>query len=274
MGSLVAKTKGKKGIIYKILKTNIQLIQDSIKGLSTVDFNPNYKLEDDEIYRIQNFSKTDYCSTFLTGSFSSTNYNQIKVSDYQKLDYLCFVKSNKYCFQKFSKTTQLLQKSFFELSNQPQLVTKKKIIIVNNNFDAYYNKNQDCLYFINFVKAKNIFKKLENLYREATNKEVNQFLSKSFVELKHNYSSEKVKTANRKRIAIAMDTWKNFDKIEKKAIVVYIKKYCKHVPCTKKAFQISTEEHLKQVLFGIEQRYYTTLIGEEKRLANSILQID
>ena len=36
---------------------------------------------------------------------------------------------------------------------------------------------------------------------------------------------------------------------------------------------IGSEENLKQLMYGIEQRYYTTPIGNEKRLANSITTI-
>lgn len=32
----------------------------------------------------------------------------------------------------------------------------------------------------------------------------------------------------------------------------------------------SNDEELKFLLYGIEQRFYTTILGDEKRLANSI----
>jgi hypothetical protein len=36
------------------------------------------------------------------------------------------------------------------------------------------------------------------------------------------------------------------------------------------SFEISDEESLKNLIFGIEQRFYTTIVGAEKRVANSI----
>jgi hypothetical protein len=39
------------------------------------------------------------------------------------------------------------------------------------------------------------------------------------------------------------------------------------------SFSISNEEDLKKLLYGIEQRYYTTKVGNEKRLANSITTV-
>ena len=43
---------------------------------------------------------------------------------------------------------------------------------------------------------------------------------------------------------------------------------------TKQNFTIESENDLKSLLYGIEQRYYTTLLGNEKRLANSVTTIE
>ena len=34
-----------------------------------------------------------------------------------------------------------------------------------------------------------------------------------------------------------------------------------------------SEKELKELIYGIEQRYYTTEIGNEKRLANSVIKL-
>jgi hypothetical protein len=40
-----------------------------------------------------------------------------------------------------------------------------------------------------------------------------------------------------------------------------------------KHFLSSSDDELKFLLYGIEQRFYTTMFGQEKRLANSIQTI-
>jgi len=50
--------------------------------------------------------------------------------------------------------------------------------------------------------------------------------------------------------------------------------YCNDVECTDITFIVSNEEELKQVLFGTEQRYCTTPLRSEKRLANSVLPLE
>ncbi len=39
-------------------------------------------------------------------------------------------------------------------------------------------------------------------------------------------------------------------------------------------FSIKDEERLKHLLWGIEERYYTTRVGGEKRVANSVSKIE
>ena len=38
-------------------------------------------------------------------------------------------------------------------------------------------------------------------------------------------------------------------------------------------FEVSTDSNLKKVLYGIDERYYTTPIENEKRIANSIIRL-
>ncbi|HHW3794547.1 TPA: hypothetical protein ACT9NA_003165, partial [Legionella pneumophila] len=107
----------------------------------------------------------------------------------------------------------------------------------------------------------------------ATNDEVRDFLSRSFIKIDDNYSEESVKTANRKRIALAIDTLRQFSSNDNAKIFQYIRDYCEDIPIEDNAFKVSNEEQLKKVLYGIEQRYYMTPIGAKKRLANSIQEI-
>jgi hypothetical protein len=40
---------------------------------------------------------------------------------------------------------------------------------------------------------------------------------------------------------------------------------------TDTSFEVGTEDELKMLLYGIEQRFYTTIVGGEKRIANSVV---
>lgn len=69
-----------------------------------------------------------------------------------------------------------------------------------------------------------------------------------------------------------METLNNLSDPEKQAVYSYTSGYSQVVFEDGK-FQIETDDDLKFVLWGIQQRFYTTPIGGEKRVANSIISI-
>lgn len=100
-----------------------------------------------------------------------------------------------------------------------------------------------------------------------------EFLNESFISLQEGFSSSDVKTANRKRIALAMDILSKFETREKESVFSYILEYYPESLTADGRFSIGSESDLKVLLYGIEQRYYTTPVGQEKRLANSVVKI-
>lgn len=145
--------------------------------------------------------------------------------------------------------------------------------MINDQPDAIYFKQSDALVFRNLAAISGIFKGIDALYREATQQETETFLQAEFVDLKNNYDAGKVSKPNRKRIALAMDSLGKLSDQERVDILAYIGDYCDQkikFDQTTKKFEISTDEELKLLLYGIEQRFYTTLFGQERRLANSV----
>ncbi len=131
----------------------------------------------------------------------------------------------------------------------------------------------DTLIFRNLATISSIFKGIDELYKEATQEDVGSFLDESFVELSGNYDAEKVSKPNRKRIGLAKETLKNMSSEDRAQIFSYIKSYCQdslEFDEENKKFKIESDGALKLLLYGIEQRFYTTPIGSEKRLANSV----
>jgi len=108
---------------------------------------------------------------------------------------------------------------------------------------------------------------------EATEEETIKFLNEHFIVLKNGFSSENVKKNNRKRIALAIDTLSHLKKTEQEQIFSYIGDYCPNLKNSNDSFEIGNEDDLKMLLWGIEQRFYTTPIKKEKRVANSIITL-
>ena len=271
MNYLLAKVKGRRNNFLKVIASR-DLILDEPDLSTTENYSPTYSLDSDEWFRLDNFLARSYSNGLIESTFSGTDYNQIEPSQYKDIKYLCCKQGSLYLFQKMSKT-QLLSKKWISISNAPSLQRDKPIIVINDFVDAVYNKENDSLYFKDIVKIKQMFSGIEELYREATQEEVNSFLSKDFVTLGEEFTSRNVKVANRRRIALALDTLENFSDDEVLTICDYTESYCVNLTRDGNSFVVSSEEDLKLVLFGIEQRYYTTMIGDEKRVANSILEI-
>ncbi|EIJ39090.1 hypothetical protein JoomaDRAFT_2096 [Galbibacter orientalis DSM 19592] len=271
MNHLLAKKSRQNGQFIKIMSD--ENVFDLPYDLDNPhEYDTDYKLEDDEWFAIGGFSETDYIIDFLTKDFNSAEYNQIVNADYSKLSYLCSYQNNRYYFfQKLSKS-QTINRKWFPLNNEPELHSENPIIVIKDIADAIYDKTDDILYFKKLTSITTIFTGIEELYREATQADTETFLENNFINLVGDYDATKVKKANRKRIAMAIDTFNNFNPTQRNSIYGYIKEYCDELEFSDddECFTIGTEENLKQLLYGIEQRYYTTLIGNEKRLANSV----
>lgn len=272
MNHLIAKAKGRNGDYFKVISNKVIFdIADDIADPKGYD--SDYKLEDDEWFAITEFSEKEYCIEFLKTRFISTDYNQLPKTEYENIEFLVAYQTGTYCFQKLS-SSQIIRRKYFSISEQPELVDSP-IIVINQIPDAIYKKDSDTLYFKKLPSITTIFKGIYELYKEATQQETELFLQNAFINLHESFTADHVKKANRKRIAMAQETLKKFKPKEKKKIFSYIKEYCEDLEFDLKAehFSVNNDEDLKKLLYGIEQRYYTTIIGNEKRLANSVLKI-
>lgn len=263
-------------LLFKISK-NINLsavISQSNKTLMAFDkeqeqcdYDPETLLDAGQCYVLKNFSETLYCLDFLTDNFFAANYGQW---DKRNLDieYILNTDGEDFFFRKYTKT-QLLKNNWFSLSEEPSL-KNEKIITIKPYASAYYSKTEDTLYFYALTQLKGIFPNIENLYKDATKIEVNNFLSSDFFNIEK-YDNEKIGMANRKRIALFQENFSSID--DKDAFFKILSDFCPNVTVENGKAIIETEDHLKQVLFAVGERYYETPISHEKRLANSVIKI-
>jgi hypothetical protein len=252
-------------------ETDIFYLPDNLSS-STI-YNPTTLLEDDEWFSIIDFSGKDYCPQLLRdATFSSVDYSSIKDNDFGKIIYLCGYQDKIFFFQRITPARQV-KKSILFFGDLCRYEGKCSFITLNKFADAIYCKENDTLYFRKLRDISAIFDGIVELFREATEEEVKNFLDYNFISLTEGFTSDNVKTNNRKRIALALETLSKFSEGDKKKIFSYIKKYCPELANANNKFNISNEESLKKLLFGIEQRYYTTPVGDEKRVANSIIPL-
>lgn len=260
----------RKNNLFRILASENEVYEQDKIPTDGVEYDPNTLIEPEEYYKISNFSVTDFSIDFIKDELNSVDFDQIVENDLKKLSYICTVQEQIYFFQAIS-TSYYIKKKWILIS-ELSLKEDEPIITVNEYADVIYDKVSDTLYFKKLSVANRVFKGLDQLYREATAEESQMFLESDFLEVNADYDVSKVSIPNRKKIALIKDTLEKYDEIEKQAIYDYIRDYGQVVYNDGK-FKIQNDNDLKYVLWGIEQRYYTTPIGGEKRVANSVITI-
>lgn len=222
------------------------------------------------------FSKKSYCIDLLKKEvINSIDYLEMNRADPEKILYLIsYQDENIFYFQRVFQSRVLKNKKFIHIGDDVKIENTNNSIIINNVPDAIYVKNDDRLYFKKFEVITPIFRGIEELYCEATDDEVEDFLGAKFIQLKNDYSTEKVKKANRKRIALAIKSLSEYTDEQKNTIFSYTNEYFPNLDFNGTSFEVSSEEDLKNLLYGIEQRFYTTVATKEKRCASSVYSLE
>lgn len=256
----------------KMLSTNEKIFSEVPELIvSSYPYAPGGALEEGEWFKIENASQESYAGDIISKDIETVDFDSLSKADFLKIDFLFVINESTICFQNVSKSKLVSKKKIGSFGENFRYQSNCEEIIINDCPDAVYCKNTDILYFRKLEPIVGIFKGIDELYREATDGETEQFLQNDFVALGNEYNASKVKTANRKRIALAMKTLSALNTEEKRNIFQYIGEYCPDLKTESNAFMVSNEDELKMVLFGIEQRFYTTPVGDEKRIANSVI---
>lgn len=273
MNYVMAKIKGR-GCNFEKLYAGEAIFSLPREMENAVDYDPLTILENGEWYKIEKFSDTEFIIDFLKQPFNSTDYCLGKNIQTEKIDYIVSYQDDVYCFQRVMKSSIMSEKRIL-FGDSISFHKEEKSIVINEFPDAIYEKNKDVLFFKKLESIARIFKGIDILYREATESETIEFLKNDFIETSEEYGVEKIGKRNLQRIAMAMETLKEFDTKGKRKMLDYTHKYYPALQFDEKEkkFTISNDEEMKYLLWGIEQRYYTTPVTKEKRIANSIVKI-
>ncbi len=274
MNPVFVKLKSKE--FRKIVSLENEEIYPARQSLfqNAVDYTPEYKLEEDEWFKITNFSKNDYgIKNLLKQNFDSVDFNSLTKQEFDEIDFLFTEIEQSIFFQNIPKSQLLKKKMIGNFGESFKYIAESKQIFIKEIPDAVYDTQTDALYFRKLESITGIFKGIDQLYREATTEETEKFLKNDFISLDNEYDVSKVKIPNRKRIALATDILNNLSAADKKNIFNYISEYCSNLKKDESSFLISSEDDLKLILFGIQQRFYTTPVGNEKRIANSVIKL-
>ena len=276
MDHILAKVKGlRKKPYFKLVSDQSLFDVVAVNLDACIPYNPDHNLDEDSWFKIELFSQKAFCIEFLKQDFDSKDYDDLTKGNFSKISYLFAVQGDDFYFQKITPSLFVKRKTlvFGEVAELEESQTR---LVVNALPDAVYLKTSDTLIFMSLATISSIFKGVDELYKEATSAEVEQFLDESFIELNNNYDVDSVSKPNRKRIGLAMATLASMSDDDRANMLGYINGYCQHkltFDAQNQKFEVSTDDELKLLLYGIEQRFYTTPFGQEKRLANSVVTL-
>lgn len=239
------------------------------------EYDNDYKLHENEWFVINDFKSQQFFKSWISEPFNAAAYNQIQSDEYNGLKFLLAYQDDDKCmYQRLFSGSVFENKTFLSLPihEQPQLRTDNQLIVINPEPDAVYVISENKLYFKSLTLVKQLFPGIEILYKEATDDEVDAFLQKSFIKLGNGFDNGKVKTQNRRYIKEATSIYEGFSDDEKEELNNYIQAYCPSLPYDSDAnnYEISNDNQLKDLLYCILERYYTTAIRKQKRIAHSV----
>ncbi len=276
MNHVFAKVKSdRKKPFVKVLSNHTLFEAVNVDATFCVPYVPDHNLDEDAWFKVEEFSQKVFCIDLLKNAFDSKEYEDLKKDQFQKISYIFSVQGDDFYFQKVSPSVFISKKiiAFGEIAKIEESAGR---MMINSLPDAVYLKAKDTLIFRSLATVASIFKGIDELYREATNEDVGNFLDESFIALDAGYGIQSVSKPNRKRIALAMETLDSMSDLDRQNMLTYINGYCKDKlnldPATSK-FTVSKDDELKLLLYGVEQRFYTTPFGNEKRIANSVMAI-
>ncbi|OBU30946.1 hypothetical protein [Photobacterium kishitanii] len=237
-----------------------------------IEYTHTHKLETDEWFFLSNFKNKNFSNDFISvDKVVPADFLKLEAKNFNKAHYICTEENGYKYFQRLLKTS-IVQKTFLSI-NDSKVIENGNILVINNTPDAVYDINNDTLYFKDLSRISCVFKNIDSLYRTATEDEVSTFLRCDLIKDGDN-KSFKVGIPNRKKIAMAMSKLDEFTVEDKESIKFYIQEYFPDLPYQDNKFVIENDVHLKHFIYGVEQRFYTTKIGQEKRVASSVITLN
>lgn len=274
MDHLYAKVKRLQKQPYRKVVSDQRIFEETMPSVSScVDYDPNTLLDDGEWFKVSGFSEQDYFPTALTSLRTSADIPELEKNQFLEISSLVAVQEGDFFFQRV-RPASILRKKAIVFGDVVKLEKARSRIALNQYPDAIYRTEDNALLFRDLSAVSPLFQGIDLLFKTATEAQVAEFLDMSFVAT--DLPAVKVSKPNRKRIALALETLGKMSDIDRDGIFAYLSDYTDENlafdPATG-TFKIETDDELKVLLFGIEQRYYTTAVGSEKRLANSIVKL-
>lgn len=265
MAELIVKNKSE----YKnVLEQEDNIVENiDLTNVELIDFTTGYKLDENQWFKITDFSSQDYYVEVCNASFSTASLLQIANNEYESIKEIVILQDEQIHFQRVTPSYYIYKRKVLDCSGSPKVVEYRKQIEIKEESDAIYLLNTDTLLFKDISKIKPIFKGIEILHREAMQEEVDEFMEHEFISSL--VEPERVGLQNRKRIADIGEKYAGLSTEKRQQLITYARENS-GIEIEEGKFQIKNDNDLKNLLYAMDQRYYYADIYDENRIANSV----
>lgn len=275
MDQIYAKVKRLRASPLRRVASDEKLFDgDPVDPSMRIPYSAETLLDEDEWFVVNNFSDRSYFPEFLRPDLVSSDVSELEKDQFEKISYLVAAQGDDFYFQRVVPSS-MLKKKIIAFGDSAYLERPMTRIVVNMQPDAVFYRQSDELIFKDLARVSPIFTGIDELFREATSEQVNDFLSQDFISV-DGFGIDDVSKPNRKRIALALESLGRMSDTERDSIFVYIREYCQSTldyESDEGTFIVTSDEDVKNLTYGIEERFYTTTVLRERRLANSVIPL-
>lgn len=262
--------------LKKILcAAQINLFQDkrNLDLQNSIAYSPQSTLDDDQWFHIEfNAENTINNPIPDCSSANSNNWVQVAKVDYQKIRYIALIDKNvKRAFYQKIPESLLIKKpklGLFGLNDEPSIITDP-IILINDLPDAIYDQTLNRLYFRHINKLTNIFLGIDQLFREATEQEVSNFVNSTIFRTDNGFDINKVSIPVRKKIALVQDKYANFTTEQQFEFIANVKEFLPEINFDNSKFHIKNNEDARDLADALDLKFHNTPITNEPRRTQS-----
>ncbi len=241
-----------------------------------VEFSPQTILDHDQWFYIKEFSTTQFAPSYIKASVISTSeYDLITKNDISNINYIIIIDNNEstISFQNVTKSKLIKRKSLLWLDNGYQYSEPDSIIQLNELPDAVYSITDDCLYFRNILTIKSIFPGIDSLLREATDDECEKIFKLEIVSQNSKYNPKNASNTLRRMIPTILEKINQYSDEDKKKLFKYIRENA-DLNIEHRKVVINSAKEFRTFVNALDERFYKTQVKQERRLANSIINLD
>jgi len=278
MNHVFVKLRQRGGDKYRIILSTEERMYPELDVVDirqvSYPYAPDTLLEPDSWFYLEAANRQDYAAELLQRAIADTvEFELLAGHDFENIDFLWTRENDILCFQRVSRAKLISKRSILCLGDSCRFDGNRREISINKLPDAVYIPTENRIYFRRLDTITAIFNGIDQVYRTATDAEVAQFLHSSFISLQNGYDVSRVGIANRKRLALAQRRLDGLSDGDRDKLFRYVGEYCPQLRPAGREFQIGSEDNLKMFLYGMNEQYYTTPVGDERRLANSVVSL-